>query len=158
VSYGSGVHSAFETAMIADKATELFPMIKDELSGHQSHGLPLVTSGKAMAKATIEIMDEVAGILDPMTILDSYENAGAGTRKATLDGMWDDLGQDTAKVMALGARYLALLWESAWVHGKGAEIPLRKLTELDPKEVRARYIEPTFVPSLTLDKIADELT
>lgn len=158
VFYGNGVHTAFETAMIAEKAGQLFPLIKDELRGHPSHGLPLLTSGKAMAKATVKLMDEVAGILAPMRILDSYEKAGAGTRKATLNGMWSDLGEDTAKVMALGARYLAMLWESAWTQGDGADIPVRKLTELDPREVRARYIQPTFVPSLTLDKIADELT
>ncbi|WP_050425892.1 hypothetical protein [Bradyrhizobium tropiciagri] len=158
VSYGSGVHSAFETAMIADKAAQLFPLIKQELSGPGGHALPLLTSGKAMAKATVELMDKVAGILEPMRILDSYEQAGAGTRKATLDGMWKDLGDDTAQVMALGARYLAMLWESAWVHGKGSDIPVRNLTDQNPQDVRARYIQTSFVPSLTLDKIGDELT
>ena len=72
--------------------------------------------------------------------------------------MWDDLGEDTAKVMALGARYLAMLWESAWTQGDGAAIPARKLTELNPNEVRDRYIQPTFLPSLTLNKIEEILS
>ncbi len=102
-------------------------------------------------------MDKVASALPPMTILDSYENAGAGTRQSTLETMWDDLGEDTAKVMALGARYLAMLWESAWVQGGGDAISPSKLGELDSDAVRDRYIKLTFVPSLTLDKIGAEL-
>jgi hypothetical protein len=157
VIYGKGVHSAFETAMISFKAPELFPLIKTAVAGHNGHGLALCTSGKAVARATVELMDKVAGVLPPMTILDSYENAGAGTRHSTLEAMWDDLGEDTAKVMALGARYLAMLWESAWVEGGGNEISPSKLVELDSDEVRDRYIKQTFVPSLTLDKIGAEL-
>ena len=68
VPYGNGVHSAFETAMIADKAGDLFPLIKAELRSHHSHGLALLTSGKAMAKATVKLMDDVAEILAPMKI------------------------------------------------------------------------------------------
>ncbi|MGY2904401.1 hypothetical protein [Bradyrhizobium sp. URHC0002] len=158
VIYGHGVHSAFETAMISFKASELFPMIKTKLTGHHGgHGLALCTSGKAVARSTVELMDKVADVLPPMTILDSYEEAGAGTRQSTLNAMWDDLGEQTADVMALGARYLAMLWESAWVEGNGDEISPGKLRELDPDEVRDRYIKHTFVPSLTLDKIEAEL-
>jgi hypothetical protein len=156
VIYGKGVHSAFETAMISFKATDLFPLIKVAV-GHSGHGLALCTNGKAVARATVELMDKVAGVLPPMTILDSYENAGAGTRQATLEAMWDDLGNDTAEVMALGARYLAMLWESAWVQGDGDAISPSKLGELDSGDIRDRYIKPTFVPSLTLDKIGAEL-
>jgi hypothetical protein len=157
VPYGKGVHSAFETAMIASKASELFPLIKTELAGNHGHGLSLCTTGKEVARSTVELMDKVAHILPPMTILDSYEKAGAGTRQATLNAMWEDLGEETAKVMALGARYLAMLWESAWVAGDGDEIAPAKLKELDPDDVRHRYIDPTFVPSKTLGEIESEL-
>jgi hypothetical protein len=55
--------------------------------------------------------------------------------------------------MAQGALYLAMFWESAWMQGNGPAIAPGKLKELDKGEVRARYINPGFVPSLTLDKI-----
>jgi hypothetical protein len=55
--------------------------------------------------------------------------------------------------MAEGARYLAMLWESAWVKGNGPAIAPGKLKELDQGDVRDRYIEADFVSSLALDKI-----
>jgi hypothetical protein len=103
-------------------------------------------------------MDKIAAILKPMDILDSYESAGAGTRTATLDAMWKDLGNETAEVMALGARYLAMLWESAWLHGNGPHIAPAKLKAFDGEnDVRPRYIDKNFVPSLALDKIESVL-
>lgn len=157
VPYGKGVHSIYETKMLAYKAADLLPAIKAKLDAGDGHGLTLCSTGHDVAKATVTLMDRVAKILPPITILDSYENAGAGTGKATLDAMWDDLGEQTVEVMALGACYLAMLWESAWTQGHGDAISPRKLKELEPDDVRARYIDKTFVPSLTLDAIAGVL-
>jgi len=138
--------------MISAKAPDLLKKIQAKLPAG-GHGIPLCASGKEVAKATLELMDKAAAALKPMDILDSYEKAGASTRKATLEAMWKDLGNETAEVMALGARYLAMLWESAWVHGNGPAIAPAKLKELDTDEVRGRYIDKGFVPSLALDKI-----
>jgi hypothetical protein len=138
--------------MISEKAHDLLKAIQARLPAG-GHGLPLGTNGKALAKATLELMDKVAGILKPMDVLDSYENAGAGTTKATINAMWDDLGDATADVMAQGAIYLAMLWESAWVQGNGPAIAPAKLKAFEGGEVRGRYIDKDFVPSLTLDKI-----
>jgi hypothetical protein len=153
VRFGEGVHSAYETAMLALKAPELFTRIGDQLPAGATHGLALCSSGKEIAKATLQLMDKVATILKPMDIVESYEAAGASTRQATLNAMWEELGDGTAKVMAQGSRYLAMLWESAWIKGNGPAIPAGKLTELDQGEVRERYINVNFVPSLALNKI-----
>ena len=67
--------------------------------------------------------------------------------------MWDELGDETTEVMALGARYLAMLWESAWIAGDGQKIAPAKLKELDEDDVRQRYIDKDFVPSLAIDEI-----
>src|SRR4029079_2635302 len=115
VKFGDGVHSAYETAMISFKAPELLDKIDHRLP--VTHGLPLRTNGKGIAIATLELMEKVAATARPMDIIDSYEAAGAGTRQTTLNAMWDDLGDATAEVMAQGAIYLALLWESAWIKG-----------------------------------------
>ena len=153
VKFGEGVHSAYETAMLALKAPDLLQRIGARLPAGQTHGLPLRNSGKEIAKATLELMDKVANILKPMDIIDSYEAAGASAREASLNAMWDDLGDATADVMAEGARSLAMLWESAWVKGNGPAIAPGKLKELDQGDVRDRYIDVDFVPSLALDKI-----
>jgi hypothetical protein len=151
VKFGEGVHSTYETAMLAFKAHDLFQSIRGKLP--QSHGLHLCATGKASAIATLKLMDKVAGIASPESILQSFENAGAGKSQATLNAMWADLGDQTAHVMLEGARALAMLWESAWTKGNGGAIPAEKLKKLKPSEVRKRYIKDSFVPSLTLDLI-----
>ena len=156
VIYGAGVHSAYETAMVAAEAPDLLNRIAGRL-GSASHGLPLRHTGKEIAKATLLLMDQAAQTLPPMDIIESFEAAGAGLNNATYNALWKDLGNQTAEVMALGARYLAMLWESAWVVGKGGSVAASKLVACDKAKVRALYIEPDFVPSLTLDKIAPVL-
>jgi len=71
-------------------------------------------------------MDKVAHLLPPMEIIESYERAGASTRHASLNAMWNDLGDATAAVMVQGAVHLAMMWESAWIHGdEGPRSPLK---------------------------------
>lgn len=156
VRYGEGVHSAYETAMVSFKAATLLPLIAATLPA--AHGLPLCDTGPKAARATLQLMDDVAGILPPLTIADSYENAGAGTRQSTLNAMWTDLGDGTAQVLTEGARTLAMLWQSAWVAGNGGAIDPARLVLQDRDEVRGRYIDPTFVPSLRLRDIGAVLT
>ncbi len=154
VKFGDGVHSAYETSMLAAKATALLPLIEATLpASGQSHGLPLCTSGKEVARAILALMDRFAATLPPLTILDSYERAGAGTRKASLDAMWSELGDATAQVMSEGVRVLAMLWESAWIAGGGDSLAASLLKAIERDDIRARYIDKNFVPSLTLDQI-----
>lgn len=153
--YGAGVHSAYETKMVSRFASTLLPAASTALAALPK--LPLCGSGVQVARATIELMHDVAETLPPQTILDVYEEAGGGTVVATLDAMNDALAEPTAKVLALGASYLALLWDSAWVAGGGPGVADAQLVALEPKEVRSRYIKKTFVPSLTLDEVAGKL-
>jgi len=157
VKYGEGVHSAYETAMVALKSVDLLKAIGQLVQNQSPHGHPLCKTGKACAVAVLELMDRVATALPPSRILDSYEAAGAGNSQATLKAMWNDLGKATAQVMFEGARTLALIWESAWTKGQGSAIADGKLTELDRDDVRSRYIDREFVPSLTLDKVGPVL-
>jgi hypothetical protein len=157
VPFGKGVHSAYETAMVSRHADKLIGLIQKRLKANPPN-VPLCKNGKAVARATVTLMDKAAKILPPLKILESYEKAGAGTRIATLDALWDDFSDETAQVMALGAANLAMLWESAWKEGSGAAVPASKLKRLAEKEVRKRYIDPDFVPSVTLDKIGPLLS
>ena len=147
-----------ETAMLAAKATVLLPLVDATLpAAGQGHGLPLCTSGREIARAVLALMDTIAATLPPLSILDSYEKAGAGTRKATLDAMWSELGDATAQVMAEGVRVLAMIWESARIAGGGGSIAASGLKAIDRDDIRARYIDKNFVPSLTLDQTGDVL-
>ena len=157
VRYGKDVHSAYETAMLAAHAHELIDLINAELSNLEDHVLPLAPTGKAMAKAILKLMDDVAGILPPMEILDAFEQNGAGKGKATLQPMWDALGERTAEVMALGARNLAMMWDATWLAGGGDDVPNTKLKPIDEDTIRSKYTDPEFVPSLTLSEIGPKL-
>jgi hypothetical protein len=152
VIYAKGVHSAFETAMIAEKAGDLIAGINQHLPPG-GHGLALCQNGKETARATLELMDNAATKLKPMDILDSFEQAGAKTTKSALDAMWQDLHKGTIDVMVFGVRYLAMIWESAWSVGNGDAVPNNLIKALRPQDLRHRYIDKTFVPSLTLHEI-----
>lgn len=151
VKYGKGVHSGYETNMVSFKAVDLLAMVAD-LAGDE-HGLPLASTGSEIALATIKLMDRVAGILPVMTIIDTWEDAGAKLNQTVYNKMWAGLGEGTASVMAEGAKALAMLWESAWVAaGPGATDGL-SLDRVKRKDARALYVEKSFVPSLTIDRI-----
>ena len=153
VTYGKGVHGAYETAMLSANATDLLRRIAEKLPSNGKHGLPLASNGKAMAIATLKLMGDVAAILPPQRILEVFETSGAGRGAATLGPMWEEFADPTAEVMALGARTLAMLWEATWSLGNGAAIPATKLKALGEDAVRTLYIDKSFVPSVTLDKI-----
>ncbi|WP_018310433.1 hypothetical protein [Cupriavidus sp. UYPR2.512] len=154
--YGEGVHSAYETKMVSRFASDLLPAAAAALAGFDKQ-LPLCKSGAQVARATIELMHDAARTLPPQEILDAYEDAGGGTVVATLEAMNETLAEPTAKLLAEGARYLALLWDSAWADGEGEEFAESDLVALEPKAVRARYIKSNFLPSLMLEEIAEAL-
>jgi hypothetical protein len=149
--FGDGVHSPYESDMLTHKAGELIDLINEKLQA--PHDLALCRNGQGAARATLELMDKVAQILPPIKILTSFENHGAAQRVATYDGMWDDLGTDTAEVMLRGAETLAMIWDASWQLGKGAAIAPSELVAVNSDAVRLRYIDNTFVPSCTLDEI-----
>jgi hypothetical protein len=154
--FAQGVHSAYESAMVSRKAKDLVERISAELA--PPHNLALCRDGQAAARATLTVMDEVAGILPPRTILTSFENNGANALVATLDGMWGELGDQTVEVMLVGAKALAMIWDSAWKLGNGNDIGGDQLVAVDEGAVRTRYIDDEFVPSRTLDEIGPLLT
>ncbi|MGO4436992.1 hypothetical protein [Rhizobium sp. RAF56] len=156
VRYGEGVHSAFESDMLDVMAGQgaLIPALRTALPAG-GHGLALVKEGSKAALACIRLMDDVAKILPPMTIIDAYENVGArGTKaQATRVALWHAVGTETAGVMALGIRYLAMIWESAWNAGGGAPQDQAQLRAFTTEEVKALYLRRDFLASYTLDEI-----
>ena len=154
--YGKGIHSAYETKMVSRYAEELIQQAGTMLSGAAQ--LPACKSGAQYARAVIELMHIVAKKLPPQKILDEFEEAGGESKVATLDAMYEKLGKPTSAVLAEGARFLALLWESAWAAGGGAQQAAAGLVALNKADIRKRYIKTNFVPSVTLDEIGDHLT
>ncbi|MCX4091969.1 hypothetical protein [Nocardia sp. alder85J] len=155
--FGEGSHSAYESQMVTRKASDLMELITGKLPVR--HGLPLCHSGKDAAHATLTLMDGVAGVLPPRTILECFEKHldDGRVHVSTLDAMWEELGDQTADVMLRGACALAMIWESAWAAGAGDTVGAEQLGALDPAEVQRCYTDPHFAPSLTLAGIGPEL-
>jgi hypothetical protein len=154
--YGQGVHSLYESDMVSRFADPLITAITGKLPA--GHGLPLCTSGRAAAQATLQLMADAAEVLPPQRILDSFENHLVNGRPvvATQQGMWEDLHEGTADVLLLGARTLAMIWDAAWKKGAGKANLLTEVPSRD--DVQACYVKADFLPSRVLDDIAGELT
>jgi hypothetical protein len=72
-----------------------------------------------------------------------------------VQGLWDSFGDRTATLMAAGANYLAATWDAA-LAASSARLP--KVETFTEKTLAAIYVDPAFVPSLTLDEIGPHLT
>lgn len=150
---GEGVHSAYETQMINAAAHKgaLFKEIRKNLGA--DHGMNLVEDGREAALATLTCMRDVAKILPPRHIIDVYEKSFAPNSPPHTKALWDALGPQTGKVMALGACTLAMIWDSAWVAGGGNNNHGR----INPADLRGHYEDSNFVRSVTVDEIEQEI-
>ncbi|MET4277370.1 MULTISPECIES: hypothetical protein [unclassified Bradyrhizobium] len=157
--WGEGVHSSYETQMIGYAAAkgELLPEITKNFG--DDHGLALVTSGKDAAMALVQLMEDVADTLPPVELIRIFEQKGGfenGTNAFKAE-FWKATRDKTGKVMALGARYLAMIWDAAWVAGNGQSNRASDLVERDKEAMKALYEDTDFVPSLTIDQIGTAL-
>lgn len=150
---GEGIHSAYETQMInmAAKKGLLFKEIRKNLGA--DHGMPLVRDGRAAALATLATMRDVAKILPPRRLIDGYEESFAPDSPPRTKALWDAFGSETGKVMALGVRTLAMIWDAAWAAGGGNTDHGR----IEPAILRKHYEDVNFLRSVTVDEIEDEI-
>ncbi len=155
VPFGDGVHSAFETAMVSRFAAALLPRAETIAQGLKPLTRP--ASGAQVALSVIELMEAAAQTLAPADILEAFERSGGDDRVAHLQALYAEVGEPTAKLLALGAQALANLWDAAWAAGNGGATAASSLKAQAPQKVRARYIRTDFIPSLTLDAIQEVL-
>jgi hypothetical protein len=150
---GEGVHSAYETQMITTAAHKglLFEEIRKNLGA--DHGLGFVTDGRGAAVATLKCMRDVAGILPPRTLIDAYEETFSSGSRSRTQALWNALNVQTGRVMALGVRTLAMIWDAAWTAG-GGHIDAGRI---DPGELRGHYEDQNFMRSVTVDEIEEEI-
>lgn len=149
---GEGVHTAYETDMVnsAMKKGKLFPEVEANLGA--DHNMTLVQTGKDAAIATLTLMRDVALILPPRDIIDVYEQSFAD-QTTHVGALWTGTGTQTGKVLALGVRTLAMLWEAAWVAGGGHTNPGQQTQE----SLRTLYEDTNFLRSVTVNGIENEI-
>jgi hypothetical protein len=153
--WGEGVHSKYESELIdyAAKNNMLFPEIEGNLDA--DHELGLVSTGRDAGIATLELMDKVANILSPSELADIFENNGGfeNSKNAFMQVFWEATKTQTGQVMALGARYLAMIWDSAWEQGGGDTNRQSELGLRNRDNLKSFYEDPKFVQSYTIDEI-----
>jgi hypothetical protein len=70
-----------------------------------------------------------------------------------VQALWDAFSDETGKVMALGMRTLAMIWDAAWKAGGGDTNHGR----IEPGILRGHYENPNFLRSVTVNEIEDEI-
>ncbi|MBN3755551.1 S1/P1 Nuclease [Paraburkholderia sp. Tr-20389] len=147
---GKGVHATYEDKMVDRHSNELLSQIGPQANAFEGE-IPKIGDGRGAAFATVALMAEAAKILAPSTLIDEYIRLGGGSSARVVDGLWDAFGEDTAKLMGAGARYLAAMWEAAYAVAD-TSLPAGE-REISEKALAKVYQDKTFLPSLTLDKI-----
>lgn len=150
---GEGIHSAYETQMInwAAKKGLLFKEIRRNLGN--DHAMVPAKDGREAALATLKLMRDVAKLLPPKQMIDTYEETFAPDSAPHSQALWTALGTETGEIMALGVRTLAMIWDAAWKAGQGNKNHGR----MKPRDLRACYENPNFVRSVTVHEIENEI-
>lgn len=151
---GKGVHSTYEDKMVDRHSSDLLPKILPQAKAFAG-AIPSITGGRDAAFATVKLMSEAADILPPSTLIDAYIKLGGGSSVSVVDGLWKAFGDDTARLMGAGARYLAAIWEAAFEKAD-TSLPAGA-REISEAELAKVYQDKHFVPSVTLDKVASLL-
>jgi hypothetical protein len=144
---GKGVHGAYEDAMINAHRDDVLDALKDTPKVKSGE---LINSGFDAAKRTIALMHDTFKAIAPASIVDAYVNhdRSDGVRAEVF---WEKFGDKTIECMQDGTHLLAVLWQSAWVEGKGSTtITATAITE---KEAMKICGDADFLPSRTIANI-----
>jgi hypothetical protein len=145
----SGVHSAYEAKMLNSHVVDLIGKLNQKLDSGAVPRPKRVQGGHGAAVAVVELMQRTFGDLAPPDILAAFS--------ADKD-LWALFGDKTVLLMAMGSLALAVLWESAWVEsGAGQKLTAADLGPVDQAALKKLYLDPTVVPSKTLNQIGDVL-
>jgi hypothetical protein len=150
-SRSEGVHSAYETKMLNNRAAEIITLLNAELAKHVSG--TVVASSQEAAELVVQLMAGVHALLPPVDLCTNFAN------NRSVQKLWEEFGDDTIQVIAMGVRTLAVLWASAWKQGKGeTKVPASALTAVTKAKLKALYENRDFAPSVHLDEIGVILT
>jgi hypothetical protein len=158
---GLGVHSAYEDDMVNDHTLDILNGLGlNGSNGNQPNlgALPQVQGGQAAGFAVVDLMRQTFQTIAPKALVDAFaqlQDAG-DTKRQIADALWEQFGAATIDVMAYGSRVLAMIWTSAWTEG-GGDATIADLSAVDQGTLVNLYQDRNFVPSFTLDTIAQAL-
>ena len=152
---GAGVHEGYESDMVERHHEELMAGITRTLADRSISRPAYVRTGHGAAVAVVRLMARSVTRIDPETLVRTFAAAGTGVGAA--DKLWEHFGEGTTHNMTDGVLTLAVIWQSAWTTGKGSSVPQAAIEPVDKDVLRALYEDTTWVPSVTLNRIAEHL-
>jgi hypothetical protein len=150
VSYGKGVHAAYEDNMVNDHVTDLWPAVDEKLTNLPAGAIP--ASGSDAAREVVKLMKQTFDAIKPMDIVEAFAAEAGQKPRDISDALWEKFGDLTAQVIADGSDCLARLWQGAWTAGNGDKT-IKDLTAIDQDTLAAIYQDYGFLHSETLDTI-----
>jgi len=151
---GAGVHSAYEDAMVNANRKEILDGLDATPKVKSSE---LIKTGFEAAKATIGMMQTVFKRIPPKNIVQLFVSSDAKPKQLAED-MFNEFGSGTITCMKDGAHLLAVLWQSAWIAGKGDQtIPASALKAFTQTKVMKICQNENFLPSTSIGKIGEIL-
>jgi hypothetical protein len=142
----AGVHADYETTMIDRKASELFEGV-DNINTKVRPNELIGPNGKDAARFVLRLMKSTVDLLPPEEVVEVWRRSKG---RGKFDHMWDELGDRTIQTIAAGSHALAVLWQSAWKHGNGDELPSSQLVKIPEETLQGLYERKSFVPSFRL--------
>jgi hypothetical protein len=150
---GGGVHSVFETKMVNKFIDEILEETTAIIDSGKMGDLITVKNGREAAGLTVELMKRVFDLIKPKTLVDvciAHEGKGDAFKASE---MWKVVGKEKmGDIFAYGAFYLACLWQSAWIKGKGGT-NIANLETADMQTIIDLYEDQRFVPSVNIKEI-----
>jgi hypothetical protein len=140
----SAVHGDYETKMLDRFAPDLVEKVNGAVGSRRVTST--IKGGMQAADAVVQLMEQTIARLDPEKLVEKWIETKGNNH---ISDLWDAVGDDTAACIAEGALTLAMLWQSAWVEGKGDQtVAADSLDQQVSKSwLRARYGKAAFAPS-----------
>jgi hypothetical protein len=146
------IHGIYEETMLEVDPADALAAVDEELATQRT--VKVDRSGHGAAKAVITLMNDAQTRLPPKTIIDADDPSLSENARA--EALWNNkkIREATIRSLADSVRVLAALWESAWEAGKGTKVAKSKIRTYTEEELQPVYRNPKFVPSLSLDEMA----
>jgi hypothetical protein len=151
-----GVHGDFDKVMVENYTNEIIRDLPGLISGNGHREPALIKGGKAAAAAAVELMRRTFEQVDPKAVCETYAQVRTEKPKNRSEALWNQYKEPIEKTIADGARTLALLWDSAWVEGKGDK-NINDVGVLDEGELSAIYQDRSFLKSCNINGVSKEL-
>ncbi|HEX5000510.1 MAG TPA: hypothetical protein VFY29_19965 [Terriglobia bacterium] len=151
-----GVHAGYEDEMIDYGFLEksLAALIETEIQRQEAdpgETIAAMSNGFEAAKGLLDLIAATRKTLLPGDIVEKWVEFHPLSKAEREEAMWTAFGTQTVECMARGSRYLARFWRDAWTQGHG-DTKIGQGAKRTKTEVKSRYNDKNFVPSMALDK------